>query len=143
MLRLLAWAFGLMSAVVLAVAGIQVAHMLLLVVSRRRREIGVLRAVGASSRAIRTMVLLEGAVLGLAGVLLGNGLAFLASRGVNHGAGIVFADLAFQPGDLFLFTPEIVLMSALMGILACLAGAWPPARWAARMDPVQAIRGGA
>jgi hypothetical protein len=143
MLRLLAWVFGLVSAVILGVAAIQVAHMELLVVSRRRREIGILRAVGASGADIRRMVLLEGAAIGLAGAVLGNVLAFLAAQGVNRGAEIVFADLAFRPDDLFVFTPELLLGSVALGVGACLWGAWPPARWAARMDPVDAIRGGA
>ena len=143
MLRLLAWAFGLVSAVIVGVAAIQVAHMLLLVVSRRRREIGVLRAFGASSRDIRWMILVEGAGVGLGGAILGNVLAFLAAALVNQGASVVFAGLVFRPDDLFRFTPSLLLMSVSLGVGACLLGALPPARWAAAMDPVEAIQGGA
>ncbi|HXA28384.1 MAG TPA: FtsX-like permease family protein [Candidatus Angelobacter sp.] len=115
-----------------------VANTLGLSVVERRREIGLLRAAGASSRQVFDLFLAEAAVLAVAGALIGVGLGILV-------AGLLVRQLA--PADLAVPAVSIsvlaVLGSMLLGVVMALLGAFVPARSAARMNPLAALRAGA
>ncbi|MCB1055916.1 MAG: FtsX-like permease family protein, partial [Acidobacteria bacterium] len=99
-------------------------------VSRRRQEVGVRMALGASAVDVVTMVLRQGlGQLGL-GVLFGLGLALLLSQGLSL---VLFQ---VEPWDPLIFA-AIATTLVLTGLLAC----YLPARRAARVDPVTALRG--
>ncbi|MCY1405872.1 Macrolide export ATP-binding/permease protein MacB [compost metagenome] len=99
-------------------------------VGERTAEIGLLRALGASPRQVLGLFLAEATLLSLAGGLLGLLLVALL-LGALH---LALADLPLRPQPLFLLLA--LLLSALIGILAGLA----PARQAARLHPVDALR---
>ena len=110
-------------------------------VVRRRREIGILRANGASRRQVFTLFLSEGLVLGVPGVLLGLPAGLLLAQSLagsvaetisSHYVLIDVARAAVPPGHL--------LAAALYGLGSSLAGAWLPAREAAGMTPLEALR---
>lgn len=99
-------------------------------VSRRTQELGVRMALGARARDVVAMVLGQGmGQLGL-GVLLGLGLALLLSQGLSV---ILFQVQPWDPGIFAAIAATLVLT----GLLAC----YIPARRAARVDPVTALRG--
>ncbi|HEU4577927.1 MAG TPA: ABC transporter permease [Polyangiaceae bacterium] len=108
-----------------------------LAIAQRRREIGVLRALGLSSGQVLLAFLLESTVLALAGATIGAGLACFLSlasfSATNYGTGneITFP---FQP------TPLILLRSLLSGALVGVLGGFFPALQAARTSPVRALR---
>jgi lipoprotein-releasing system permease protein len=114
-----------------------IASVLVVSVIQRNKEIGILRAMGATQGQIRRVFLLQGGIVGFFGSLLGSGLAwsFLA----------LWQLLARNPDGTPLFVigvePSLVMIAAggasLVGILAALL----PARRAASLDPVEAIRG--
>jgi ABC-type antimicrobial peptide transport system permease subunit len=98
-------------------------------VNRQKTEIGIKMALGASSRRILGSVMKRGLGRIGAGILLGAGIAFWISRGLE---GILFrVDLA-DP----LVWSAILSLTLLAGLSAC----WIPARRAARIDPIRAIR---
>ena len=108
-------------------------------VAERRREIGVMRALGASRGNIFHLVWLETFQVCLSGALAGVLLAFLASRGVE---GWVRARLPFGPTDA-LIRWDWWIAAACLGcalILGSLAG-FLPAWQAASVPPMTAIRG--
>jgi putative ABC transport system permease protein len=106
-------------------------------IAQRRREIGVLRALGFSSGQVLWAFLLESTVLALAGATIGAGLACLLSfatfSATNYGTGneITFP---FQP------TPLILLRSIVSGAVVGVLGGFFPALKAARTSPVRAMR---
>ncbi len=125
-----------LEAVAIAVAMLGAANALLAVVLDRRRELGMLRYLGASAGQIRRMILTEAALLGLlasvAGIVLGFALSLLLIFVVNKQS---FGwTIQFHP-------PNLLLAAALFLIWAVtvLAGLYP-ARVAARMNPLEAVR---
>lgn len=141
MLFILSALFAFIALVILGVSAITISNTFLLLVLQRRREIGVLRAVGASRAHVRTIFLAESAAVGLLGALLGNGLAWAAARGLDALALRYFQGLAFLPERFFVFTPAHVLASLGLGLAFAVLGALIPAKRAARLDPAVALRG--
>ena len=121
---------------VTAIVALGIASVLVVSVVQKQREIGILRAMGASPRRIMAIFLLQGAIYGMVGSALGAALAagllfFFASVYRNaDGSPLFVADL----------DPTIVFWSCAIAIVVGLAAAVLPARRAAHMDPVQAIR---
>ena len=110
-------------------------------VAERTKDIGTVRALGASRAQILRLFLAESFVLGLAGSALGLGLGRLAA-----GIAIEFtAEAVNMFGYLIrvdrIVTPPAVVAAALCGgTVAALAGAWMPARRATRISPLTALR---
>ncbi|HVS14577.1 MAG TPA: ABC transporter permease [Thermoanaerobaculia bacterium] len=98
-------------------------------VSRRTREIGLRVALGASPREVVAMVVRQGAVLTGVGLVVGGGLAFGVAQLLR---GIL---LGVEPGD-----PATFLLAALALLIVTLAANVVPARRAARVDPMVALR---
>lgn len=133
--------------IVFAIAGIGVANTILMAVFERRREFGVLRALGMRPSAIVGMVVIETALLGLgasvAGLGLGWGLdAFLSHHGIvlSGLSSFSLAGVTLQPVLHATTTLEgLLLPVAVMLPMAVLASLWP-ATSAARTEPVEAMK---
>jgi lipoprotein-releasing system permease protein len=127
---------SLIRAVVLVVVVLGIASVLVVSVVQKGREIGILRAMGATRGQVLRLFLVQGAVVGAAGSALGLGLAvamiWLFTHFVRGSDGLpLFAiTLSVRTGL------EVALVATVCGVLAAIA----PARRAARMDPAQAIR---
>ena len=112
-------------------------------VVRRRTEFAFLRAIGLARRSLFAWLVAEGAVVGLAGgvigVAVGHALAWgiLAILGGDLGAGY-FSGL--RPS--LSFQPLVTSVYVALGILSGMAGAWLPAREAATVSPAQALKAG-
>lgn len=110
-------------------------------VARRRKEFAFLRAVGLVRRTLFGWLVVEGAVVGLAGgvigVALGHGMAWgvLALLGGDLGANY-FPGLKPQ----MLFQPQASTIYVILGLCAGVSGAWFPAREAAMLSPAQALK---
>lgn len=112
-------------------------------VVRQRREIGVLRAIGASRTQVRTIFLAEAAFSALLGGLLGIPLARLIAAGLLEGVSqTISAHYVLMSIDRTWVSPAHVAQALGCGLLAALAGAWLPAREASAVDPVAVLRPG-
>ncbi|HLU20547.1 MAG TPA: FtsX-like permease family protein [Pusillimonas sp.] len=108
-----------------------IASVLSVSVVQRTREIGILRAMGMRRPQVLRVFLLQGALLGLIGSLIG-GLA---------GLGLVTAFNEFGPRLFFIPLPPVLLLAAsALATLTGLLSAAVPARRASGLDPVEAIR---
>jgi len=127
--RLNTFVFGGFAAVALAIAVVGVAGVLAFSVSRRTREFGIRLAIGSQPRHLLTSVLMEGAVMAVAGIAAGA----LAGYGLTQLAGAYFAEVQV-PGAVPALGAAAVLFAA-----AVVASVLPAAR-AARVDVMQALR---
>jgi len=127
---------NLIRSFVVIIVALGIASVLVVSVVQKQKEIGILRAMGASRGMILQVFLIQGAVVGAVGSLFGSLLAFTLLN--------VFSSIYRNADGSPLFAaelePRFILMAALVATLVGLASALIPARRAARMDPVQAIR---
>ncbi|MDP2164443.1 MAG: FtsX-like permease family protein [Hydrogenophaga sp.] len=127
---------SLIRGVVLVVVVLGIASVLVVSVVQKSREIGILRAMGATQGQVLRVFLLQGAVLGSVGSALGIVLAvvliWLFTTFVRGSDGLALFDITLQPA----LAVQIALIATVCGVLAAVA----PARRAAAMDPAQAIR---
>ena len=114
-----------------------IAAVLIVSVVQKSKEIGILRAMGASRGQILRVFLLQGAALGLAGSLAGSALGAAAI--------LLWSRLVLNPDGTPLFPLELdaqlFAVAALLATLTGLLAAFVPALRGSRMDPVVAIRG--
>jgi putative ABC transport system permease protein len=123
--------------VAVLVAMIGIVNTLIISVSERRREIGIVRAIGALRAQVRKMVLLEAVAISVIGVIVGAFAGVLDTLFMTHTQSIIaegFTVPFFFPWSLILLTLPIV-------IAASLAAGWWPARNAVRMQVIEAIGG--
>lgn len=130
------------AAVALLVSALGIANTMLMSVLERTREIGIMKAVGADNRHLMAIFLVEGALIGLIGAGLGLLLAWGASYpGDAWVQSMVLRDMKIElKGSIFVFPPWMAATVALFTVLVTTVAALYPARHAARIDPVSALR---
>lgn len=113
-------------------------------VNRRRRDIGTLRALGATPRQVQILFLAEGLLIGIAGGIVGCLTGTMLSQGFLRMMGQTTETVygVTSSGTVHL-PPGIALESMALGILASLVGAWGPALAASRIPPTEALAKGA
>ena len=133
--------YGIVLCLIVVVAAFNILATLTMVVKEKRRDIAVLKSMGGSSASIGRIFILNGAVIGGAGTVLGN---LLGLAGCWVLARYQFVDL---PKDVFLVTtlpvrldPLNFAVVATASILICVVAALSPARRAASLVPVEVIR---
>jgi lipoprotein-releasing system permease protein len=123
-------------AVVMVVVVLGIASVLVVSVVQKQREIGILRAMGATRGQVLRVFLLQGALVGglgsSLGVVLATALVSLFTRFVRGADGLPLFDISLP----LAMALQVAAVAALAGVLAAVA----PARRASRMDPAQAIR---
>ncbi|MFL5409722.1 MAG: ABC transporter permease [Myxococcales bacterium] len=137
--ELVTLALSLLATLITALAAVNITQAFYAEVRERTREIGVMRAVGATRGDVASLLLVEAAITGIAGGVLGVLLAFLGGWAVDLLARTALPDFPFKPQSFFVFRAVHVLLGIGVAILAALAGAFFPARAAARLDPARAL----
>jgi putative ABC transport system permease protein len=120
---------GAVAAVSLLVGGIGIMNIMLVSVTERTREIGTRLAIGALEREVLLQFLVEAVVLSSLGGVIGIILAISASAWL---AGILLVP--------FVFDPDIVILAFAFSVAVGVCFGYFPARKAARMDPIEALR---
>jgi putative ABC transport system permease protein len=132
---------GSVGGLALLVASIGIANTMIMAVYERTREIGILKAIGASPRDIRVLFMAEASLIGLLGGVVGTIGGWLLGLGLNRG---ILAYLHWKEvpvtGTFFVIAGWLVLLAlGFATIVGLLAGLYPAAR-AARLDPLEALR---
>jgi len=100
-------------------------------VMERKREIGVLKAIGATNDYIIKLILIESALISFIGGLLGLGIGFFASKGLG------FVTQGQAEG---IVTPRLAIYSMLFALFLGIIGGLYPAKRASKLSPVEALK---
>jgi putative ABC transport system permease protein len=139
--ELITAALALLSALIVALAAVNIAQTLFAALRARARELAVMRAVGATRGAILAMVLGEAAMIGALGGALGAIGARLLALGTDAVAFRVLPEFPFKPETFFAFPAWLGLLGLGVGLGAATLGALAPARAASRLDPARVLAG--
>lgn len=132
--------FGAISIVIMIIAALHIMHTFFMLVFERKREIGVLRAVGATQWHIRLMILGEATVVGLVSGITGVAIGLGASSLANTILGKALPNLAYFKGmSFFNFSASLLLGAIGFAVLFSLLGAILPAQRASSMEPAVAL----
>jgi lipoprotein-releasing system permease protein len=128
---------------IVMVAALNIVASLILLVMEKSRDIAILKTMGASSRSITFMFMLQGLIIGLVGTAtgtaLGCGLAWVADRYQLIRVPIDVYQIAYVPFVVLGVDLVTVMVTA---VVICFVATIYPARQAAKLDPVEALRFG-
>lgn len=120
---------GAVAAISLLVGGIGVMNIMLVSVTERTREIGIRKAIGATTNAILFQFLTESVILSLIGGLIGMTLGIIAAQ-------VIGSFVSITPSVSIVVVLEAILFSSAVGIFFGIY----PARQAAKLNPIDALR---
>jgi putative ABC transport system permease protein len=131
---------GIFGSLALAVATLGIINTLVMAILERRREIGVLKALGAADSDVRQLFFVEAGVMGLIGGLCGVALGWLISRALNFGTDVYLKGRDLPSVQIASVPWWLVLLSIGFAVLVSLAAGLYPASRAAKLNPVDALR---
>jgi len=131
---------GIFGSLALAVATLGIINTLVMAILERRREIGVLKALGAADGDVKQLFFVEAGVMGLFGGMLGTLLGWLIGRSLTLGTNLYLHRQNLPGVDISSVPWWLVLGGIGFAVLVSLAAGLYPASRAARLDPVQALR---
>jgi putative ABC transport system permease protein len=124
----------------LAVSTLGIINTLVMAILERRREIGVLKALGAADRDVKQLFFAEAGVMGLMGGIFGVGMGWLIGRAVTWGTNVYLRRQNLPPAHVFSVPMWLVLGGIAFSIVVSLVAGLYPASRAARLNPVEALR---
>ena len=134
--RVFAWIFYIL---IIAIAGFGIANTMIMIVSRRTREIGILMAMGATRRSILKIFILESLILAPPSALLGGILAYLAAQAIMSYEIELPSEIYMVSRMTVAMKPEFFIWAIGIALLVNFVAGLYPAWKASRMDPVVAI----
>jgi putative ABC transport system permease protein len=131
---------GIFGSLALAVASIGIVNTLVMAILERRREIGIMKAIGASDIDVKKLFFAEAGAMGILGGFVGVALGWAIGHVINLGTNIYLKRQSLPP-EHFWSVPWWLVGAAIVFSFAVslVAGLYPAGR-AARLDPVQALR---
>jgi putative ABC transport system permease protein len=124
----------------LAVATLGIVNTLVMAILERRREIGVLKALGAADSDVQQIFFVEAGVMGLCGGILGVSLGWLLGRAITFGTNVYLKRQNLNAIELSSVPWWLVGAALIFAILVSLAAGMYPASRAAKLNPVDALR---
>lgn len=131
---------GIFGSLALAVASLGIINTLVMAILERRREIGVLKALGASDKDVRQLFFAEAGVMGLVGGVVGVGLGWAIGRVIQFGTNYYLRQQQIPAENIWTVPPWLVVSAIAFSLLVSLGAGMYPATRAARLDPVEALR---
>ena len=131
---------GIFGSLALAVATLAIINTLVMAVLERRREIGVMKAIGASDRDVKRLFFAEAGAMGFFGGILGIALGFAIGKAINLGTGIYLRNHQLPAEPVWILPTWLIGAAIAFSILVSLLAGLYPASRAARLDPVQTLK---
>ena len=130
--------FALVSLIIVGIAALNISQMFYMLITQRRRELGLLRALGASRGDLRQLILLEAALIGLfagaMGLLVGSGAGALTDWIAGQ-----LPRFPYKPETFFIYPFWLWSAAVIAAIFFCVIGAFWPANRAAQQEPAEAL----
>ena len=131
---------GIFGSLALAVASLGIVNTLVMAILERRREIGIMKALGASDGDVKKIFFVEAGSMGVLGGVLGAGLGWLIGRAINLGTNVYMSRHDLKPQDFWFVPPWLIISALAFSFLVSLFAGLYPAMRAARLNPVEALR---
>ena len=131
---------GIFGSLALAVATLGIVNTLVMAILERRREIGVLKALGAADADVQQLFFVEAGVIGLFGGFLGVFFGWALGRAITLGTNVYLKRQALNPIELSSVPWWLILAGIAFAVLVSLAAGLYPASRAAKLNPVDALR---
>jgi len=131
---------GIFGSLALVVASLGIINTLVMAVLERRREIGIMKAIGASDQDVKKLFFAEAGALGFAGGIAGVCLAAAIGLAINVGTSIYLERQGLQPDKVWSSPWWLLAAAILFSVLVSLVSGLYPAARAAKLDPVKALR---
>lgn len=131
---------GIFGSLALAVASIGIVNTLVMAILERRREIGIMKAIGASDSDVKKLFFAEAGAMGLLGGAVGVALGWAIGHVINLGTNIYLKRQALPPETFWSVPWWLVGAAIVFAFIVSLVSGLYPAACAARLDPVQALR---
>jgi len=131
---------GIFGSLALMVASIGIVNTLVMAILERRREIGIMKAIGASDGDVKKLFFAEAGAMGVLGGMVGVLLGWAIGQVINAGTNVYLKRQSLPP-EHFWAVPWWLVGSAILFafVVSLISGLYPAGR-AARLDPVQALR---
>jgi putative ABC transport system permease protein len=131
---------GIFGGLALVVATLGIVNTLVMAILERRREIGVLKALGAADQDVRQLFFWEAGVMGFLGGIFGIGLGWAIGRALTFGTDIYLQRRNLPAVDISFVPWWLALGAVVFAVGVSLAAGIYPAARAARLDPVEALK---
>jgi putative ABC transport system permease protein len=131
---------GAIGFLALTVASLGIANTMIMSITERYREIGVLKSLGADDRQIQLLFLAESGAVGFVGGVVGLILGWLLTRVASVFLKMWMEKQGQPPMEVFSMPIWLMLLAVTFGVAVSLMAGALPSRRAARVDPVQSLR---
>jgi putative ABC transport system permease protein len=131
---------GIFGSLALAVASIGIVNTLVMAILERRREIGIMKAIGASDGDVKKLFFTEAGAMGVLGGLVGVALGWAIGQAINLGTNVYLKRQGIPPEHFWAVPWWLVISAITFAFIVSLVSGLYPAGRAARLDPVQALR---
>ena len=131
---------GIFGSLALAVATLAIINTLVMAVLERRREIGVMKAIGASDSDVKRLFFAEAGAMGFFGGVVGILLGLVIGKAINVGTGIYLHRHQLPSEAVWIMPPWLIGAAIAFSIVVSLLAGLYPASRAARLDPVQTLK---
>jgi putative ABC transport system permease protein len=131
---------GIFGGLALTVATLGIVNTLVMAILERRREIGVLKALGAADSDVRQLFFVEAGIMGFLGGILGVGFGWLLGRAITFGVNVYLKRQNLNPIELTSVPWWLVIVALVLGVVVSLLAGLYPASRAAKLNPVDALR---
>jgi len=131
---------GIFGSLALAVSTLGIINTLVMAILERRREIGVLKALGAADRDVKQLFFAEAGVMGLMGGIFGVAMGWLIGRAVTFGTNVYLRRQDLPPAHVFSVPLWLIFGGIIFSVVVSLVAGLYPASRAARLNPVEALR---
>jgi ABC-type antimicrobial peptide transport system permease subunit len=131
---------GIFGSLALAVATLGIVNTLVMAILERRREIGVLKALGAADSDVQQLFFVEAGVMGLLGGIFGVGFGWLLGRAITIGTNLYLKRQNLNPIELSYVPWWLVICGLIFAVVVSLLAGLYPASRAAKLNPVDALR---
>ncbi len=130
---------GLITAIILLISGLAIISVFLATIAERIKEIGLLRALGATKNHIRNLILMEAGILGIFGSLIGLAIGELTIFTIQKVGLQNLSELSLSTEKIFLINLQVIAFAILFSTILTIISAMFPAIKASNIDPIRAL----